>query len=551
MSSSGGVTRVECGRSLKEKVAETGYCASTGGGFADERGGGESELVEGEERAPARASGPRGTASARRRELEKPRGLAAGSANAGALQGVRVPDGADKHRGGFAEGTAELGGDSERLSSEQARLMRWMDGYLRALEMNSAQVQRYLDRYSAAASSPFPAAQLARLRALHKKAVLAGEQLRLGGTDRFLREGRSAEESREAQISSGATVSGSGAGFGFCWDESPGGDKELGSNARGFHEDEVGRQEGAPESADSIHSGKRRRCMDTAGDEEEWGLGEETERSDGRVGVEGSSDALHRAIAAHLEHLTQLAELARAQWTQFSGGAMVLGLVVLAASLLAHVLAFFSLFLNPQTLPPFPWAKTVSAATCAGFMVGVSAFFIPPPVEGVEYSPLEKALRSGAGDSLNAFAVGSGAAALASVALLCWHVLKSHVPSGQGSEVNKAAGSKEQRWRGGSMKDWGVLLFMGVHAASMISDNCISGDDLSVSVSLLECVRISGLSNGGNLVCWPVVQAASASHFPLEFVVLKRLGSFSSHPCLHNIFVNHMYKPCGAWDLAA
>lgn len=510
---------MECGKSLEEKVADTGYCASTEGGSAIESGGG---VVGGEEGVSARASGPRGTASVQKRELEIPGGLAAGSANAGALQGVRVLDGADKHREGFAEGTAELGGDSERLRSEQARLVRWMDGYLRALEVNSAQVQRYLDRYSAAASSPFPAAQLARVQALHEKAVLAGEQVHLGGADWILREGRCAKNFREAQKSSGAAASGCGmecgAGFGFCWDDIMGGEKELGSNGRGFHEDELGRQEGAAESAGSIPCEQRTKRRDTAGDEEEWESGRM--KSNGRMGVDASADALHRAIAAHLEHLTQSAELARAQWTQFSGGAMVLGLVVLAASLLAHVLAFFSLFLNPQTLPPFPWAKTVSAATCAGFMLAVSAFFIPPPVEGIEYSPLEKALRSGAGDSLNAFAVGSGAAALASVASLCWHLVKSHVPSGQGSEVNKAAGvSKERQSRAGSMKDWGVLLFTGVHAASMISDNCISEYDPPISVSVHDCARISGFSEREGLVCRSVLQTASAVHCRWMFVV--------------------------------
>jgi hypothetical protein len=487
-SSIGGVTGVECVRSLEEEVADTGYCASTEGGVAIEGSGGESGVVGGEEGGPARASRPRGIGSVGKKELEEPGDLAAGSGNTGALQGMRVPDSANTQRESFTEGTAELGGGPERLSSEQARLVRWMDGYLRALEVNSAQVQRYLDRYLAAASSPFPAAQLARVRALHEKAVLAGEQPHLGGTDRFLREGRCAEESSEAQISSGVAALGCavecGAGFGFCWDESLGGDKELGSNDRGFHEDEVGRHEGAAESAGAGHSGQRTRRRDTAGDEDEWGSGGETERSNGRMKIEASANALRRAIAAHLEHLTQAAELARAQWTQFSGGAMVLGLGVLAASLLAHVLAFLSLFLSPQNLPPFPWAKTVSAATCAGFIVGGSAFFIPPPVEGVEYLPLEKALRSGAGDSVNAFAVGSGAAALASVALLSWHVLKSHVPSGQGFEVAASVSKERQGRRGASMKDWGVLLFTGVHAASMISDNCISEGALPVSVSV-------------------------------------------------------------------
>lgn len=74
---------MECGKSLEEKVADTGYCASTEGGSAIESGGG---VVGGEEGVSARASGPRGTASVQKRELEIPGGLAAGGQQAGELQ---------------------------------------------------------------------------------------------------------------------------------------------------------------------------------------------------------------------------------------------------------------------------------------------------------------------------------------------------------------------------------------------------------------------------------------------------------------------------------
>lgn len=378
----------------------------------------------------------------------------------------------------------DLEADGEGPTSDGARLDKWLAGYLRALAVNSAQVQRYLDRYSAAASSPFPAAQLARVRALHQKAIRAGGQVRHRAEFRSLEKGESGRFGKEGAGGRSLAESENGSDAGSCQfreveEETVFADSERAGGMDGRKEGECG---GQADNSETCRTGWTGTDKDAVGRDE-------SVRRGGASEAESRVSALRSAIAAHLEHLTKAAELARAQWTQFDGAAMVLGLTVLAASLLAHLVALLSL--SSDTPGRLPWARTVTVAVGVGTAVSTAVFFVVPAIERLRFWVLEWPVGSAAegganefvGDGVNALVSGAGAAALASVAALSRHVLGSHV-AGAGGGTGESALS----WRGGvgRTRDWGLVLFTCMHAASLISDNCISEFCLALETLLYQ-----------------------------------------------------------------
>ncbi|GAQ80076.1 phosphatidylinositol glycan class O [Klebsormidium nitens] len=396
--------------------------------------------------------------------------------NQRSVLGSNAETGAESRSGGGSaeeyrcEHRSRSGEDVEVPISDEARLDTWLAGYLRALAVNSAQVQRYLDQYSAAATSPFPAAQLAKVRALHQKAIRAGGEVRHGAGSGFLPEGDSGRGGKET--AEGMLLAGSETGDGErCQSR----EEELLADVertRGSFET-TGRRQGV--CGAQTEGGETCRVEGTA-------TSKNAAQGDGSQRREGESrlSALQRAIAAHLEHLTKAAELARAQWTQFDGAAMVLGLTILAASLLAHLIALLSL--SSDAPPKLPWTRTVTVAAAVG----------TAKAAGISVSGGVNEL---VGDGVHALVMGAGAAALASVAVLSRHVLGSHV-----SATAHGTEGFGLLWRGrvGRRRDWGLLLFTCMHAASLISDNCIMAEGkiavgltaLTAALYLRDAVRI-------------------------------------------------------------
>jgi hypothetical protein len=201
---------------------------------------------------------------------------------------------------------------------------------------------------------------------------------------------------------------------------------------------------------------------------------------------------LTKLVYGYLNYLDSAADLARAQWTQFGDGWMVLGLSLLVASIVVHAVALSRAMVLPMEVSQqspgdgsvwcntqlgedlrtlFPFKRMLLGCgliglVAAGVMKGSWIF-----IKLLQWSP--PTLSSGQSNIIM-FAV----ILLGSIAIYIAPTKERWVQSKVNLSDQQATGTHGKQWKchRPNVKFYFALLFVGIHAGSLLSNSYIIGE---------------------------------------------------------------------------